>query len=102
MFGGGHAFLFLLVYSAITSSDPQAGVLLLPFAAADVPVSLIYLLAFGRVEGVFMPLVHPPLPDFFFSPLLIDGVLGSIWWYFLPKIFLPRRLGGIWGRKSPK
>jgi hypothetical protein len=101
-FGGAHAFLFLLVYFAIISSDPQAAVLLLPFVAADVPISLIYLLAFGRVGGVFMPLAHPRLPESLLSPLLINGILGSIWWYFLPKFFLPKRLGGIWGRKPPK
>lgn len=92
----GHAALVALVYFGIASGgEAQAGLRIVPILIADVPVS--FLIALTSEHGVLGG--TPWLENIVFSPLFIDGILGSIWWYFLPKFFLPKRCGGIWGSR---
>ena len=87
------AFGALVLYIR-NSVDPQAPLLWSIFVVTDFPVSLIYLLAgtvysHGSQHG-------NGWSQFIYFPYLIHGVLGTLWWYFLPRLVTPRRLGGIW------
>jgi uncharacterized membrane protein YhaH (DUF805 family) len=75
--------------------DPQAPLLLIVFLVIDFPVSLLDLLlasfhlhVSAGGQSWFAELLYPPY--------LIHGVLGTVWWYFVPRFLTPRRLGGVW------
>ena len=101
MIGLSLAFLHLvgvvlMVFCINRSPDPQAPMLWAVFAIIDFPISLIYFLA---------PVLHDTLPQgvheswvgqVLYLPYLVHGILGTIWWYLLPRLFMPRRLGGVW------
>jgi hypothetical protein len=98
-----HAVLFLLVFFVvINSEEAQIQLLYIPFMILDLPISLLYWFDIEKLKAVLESVGHPWLAKFFYGPLLIDGILGTIWWYYVPKFFLPRRLGGIWGSKAVK
>jgi hypothetical protein len=87
-FAIGHASLFALLYILVSSSEEaQAQLWLLIFWVLDFPISLL------ADYNIWTWLTVIPPPIFLF------GILGLIWWYFLPKFLLPKRLGGIWGAK---
>ena len=96
-----HAALFAFTFFIVVSSEePQLQLLYLPFLILDIPISLLY---FTPIDGFDNYLKHAGLSfmaKVFYPPLIIHGVLGSVWWYYVPKAFLPKRLGGIWGRAS--
>jgi len=77
-------FLITLLYIS-SSSDGQAPLVWVFFAIGDLPVSLIYMLGSTR------------LSDAIYMPYLIHGVLGPAWWYLLPRLFMTKQNGGIWG-----
>jgi hypothetical protein len=82
-----HAALFSLLYILVSlSEESQAQLSLLIFWVIDFPVSM---LADYNI-WTWMPQIISP-------PIFLFGILGSIWWYFVPKFLLPKRLGGIWG-----
>ena len=87
------AFVWLALYVR-SLSDPQAPLLLAVFVIVDFPVSMIYFLV-AKLHLNFADLRNPVF-EFLYPPYLIHGLLGTIWWYFLPRLFLPKRLGGIW------
>ena len=82
-----HTIGFLAMAFYISKlTDPQAPLLWSMFAIIDLPVSLLYLVA-GSL---------PSLTKIVYGPYLIHGLLAPIWWYFLPKLVTPRRIGGVW------
>ena len=88
------AFVMLALYVR-RLVDPQAPLLLAVFVVIDFPISLVDMLVaslhldLSALErGGFVELLYPPY--------FIHGVLGTLWWYFLPRLVTPRRLGGIW------
>jgi len=83
------AFLFLVAYIH-HSSDPQAALLWALFSITDFPLSLLYYFHVPSQEG------YSGFARFLYLPYLIHGLLGTIWWYFLPRLVTARRLGGIW------
>jgi hypothetical protein len=90
-----------MTYLTVTSSEEaQMGLLFVPFLVADIPISFLFGLDFVGKDGLLGAV--PWLRDIVFSPVLIFGIFGSIWWYFIPKFFLPKRSGGIWGERLPK
>jgi hypothetical protein len=88
------AFVVLALYIR-HSVDPQAPLLWGVFAVIDFPLSLIYLLA-GAFSHEFPYVAQSWFAQFLYFPYLIHGLLGTIWWYLLPRIVTPRRLGGVW------
>jgi len=89
-FAGLHVFLFLLLSFLVSLYEaPQAQLWLLIFWVVDFPISL---LADYDIWEWLPKIVSPPT--------FLFGILGSIWWYFLPKVLFPKRLGGIWGTRS--
>jgi hypothetical protein len=87
------AFLAMALY-IYKSTDPQAPLLWFIFATVDFPLSLLYLL--GGWLNSHSPHYYAALSEFLYMPYLIHGLLGAVWWYFLPKLITPRRLGGVW------
>jgi hypothetical protein len=83
------AFLALAFY-IYKLTDPQAPLLWCIFALIDFPLSLLYLPA-GSLNSHISA-----LSEFVYWPYLIHGLLGAVWWYFLPRLVTPRRLGGVW------
>ena len=98
---GLHIFAFFLMALYISRSvDPQAPMLWAIFAIVDFPISLAYYLPFPAYGDWLDALgtSYPHLAQIFYFPYLLHGLVGSVWWYFLPRLFTPRRLGGIWGK----
>jgi len=88
-FAAAHADLFALLCGAVASSEePQAQLWLLLFWVIDFPISL---LADYNIWTWLAPILSPPI--------FLFGILGSIWWYFLPELLLPKSLGGVWGAR---
>ena len=88
------AFVILALYVR-SLPDPQAPLLLAVFMVIDFPVSLLDLLL-ASFHLHLSALEKPSFVELLYPPYLIHGLLGSIWWYFLPRLLTPRRLGGAW------
>jgi hypothetical protein len=90
------AFIVTLLQIA-RSSDGQASLAWMKWwwLVVDFPFTLLHLVSreaysnwLNTLGGVFGQMLY--------LPHLIHGVFGTIWWYFLPRVFLPKRLGGLW------
>lgn len=90
-----HLGAFFVVAAVIQrSADPQAPLLWGMFAIIDFPISLVYVL--GGTLYSHAPQFYNALRGVVYFPYLVHGLLGTAWWYFLPRIVTPRRLGGVW------
>jgi hypothetical protein len=95
-----HLLLYITgLFYVAHSNDGQAPLMMIYFTFVDMPVSLLDLLQtqsysdwMNRIAGDTMFLRYV-----LFIPNIVHIVGGSLWWYFLPRLFLPKRLGGIWG-----
>jgi hypothetical protein len=67
------------------------------FAVIDFPLSLIYMIVGKSYYHFLQSLGDSPLAYILYLPHLVHGFLGTLWWYFLPRLVMPRRFGGIWG-----
>ena len=93
---GAHLAAFLTLAFYITrSADPQAPLLWVVFAVIDFPLSLLYFLA-GSLSNSLHQFEKSWVAYVLYLPYLIHGLLGPIWWYLLPRLVMPRRLGGVW------
>jgi len=92
----GFIFTVVIIYF---SSDPQASLLWGIFAVIDFPISLVY---FGA--RVYAKIVNSLGQTFFvqilYLPHIVHGLLGTIWWYFLPRLVSTKKYGGIWGKEK--
>jgi hypothetical protein len=90
-----HLVLFVLfsVVMNFGSQDAMAGMLWGLWKTVDFPVSLLAFYGFMPVP------IEWSLPLFvkFIFPYLVHGVLGTIWWFFIP-IFI----GGILHKLLPR
>lgn len=82
------------------SGDPQIALLWGYWAVIDFPVSLVYLVAGANYDTFCQQFQGTLVAHLIYLPHIIHGFLGLIWWYFLPKILLPKRFGGMWGKGS--
>ena len=83
-----HLLAFLLLVGFVNySADPQTALLWGIFAIVDFPLSLLYFAA-GALYSHGSHLLY--------FPYFIHGLLGTVWWFFLPRLVTPRRLGGVW------
>ncbi len=87
------SFVLLALYVR-NLPDPQAPLLFVAFVFVDLPVSLLDLL-FASFH-LHLSSLEKPAFEFLYPPYFIHGLLGTIWWYFLPRLVTPRRFGGIW------
>ena len=89
------AFALTVVYVA-RSTDPQASLVWALFGIIDFPVSLLYF-AFGDgYSHMLHNLNSRILPQLLCVPHVLHGVVAPIWWFFLPRLLMPKRLGGVW------
>ncbi len=97
-----HTLLFVFTLLAIAvSNDPQVSLIWVLFAIADFPVSLLYLVKpyFFSQTDLDICCVASYIT---YLPYLLHGVFGAVWWYLLPRLLMPKRLGGIWGSEQSK
>lgn len=84
-----HLLGFILTVAYVNlSADSQSGAVWLIWSWVDFPWSLIYLAA-GPGYSELLASVSAysvPLANAIYLPYVIHGVLGTIWWYFLPRI----------------
>jgi hypothetical protein len=86
---GWHLFFFLLTVAWVEhSADGQSSLVYVFWFPIDLPWSLLYF-AIGSQYGDWLDGVHKVssvLGNVFYPPYLIHGLVGTIWWYFLPGI----------------
>ena len=89
------AFVLTVIYVNNSSSEQSEFIWLLWFPV-DFPWSLLHLVG-GKQYGRFIRLIYDysyVLYSMLYTPYLVHGYIGTIWWFFLPKIIkkLNRRL----------
>lgn len=95
-----HLATFLLTFVTVqTSEEAQIQLLYVPFLIADFPISLLHYTPLSDFDSYLKSQGHTWLAYAVYPPLVINGLLGTIWWYFMPKLLLPKRLGGIWASR---
>ena len=100
MLAAMHVALFLgSVIYVYTAVQGQASLIWVVWAVIDFPVSLLYMVIaepYSRWLGTLSN-DGAPLQHVMYLPHVIHGVLGTLWWYQLPRLCMPKRLGGFWG-----
>jgi hypothetical protein len=83
------------------STDGQAPMMWYFFAILDYPISLLYHFTGGGFYAKIFDMAGQSfLAHILYPPHVIHGLLGGMWWYFLPRFFTTKRFGGVWGRKE--
>ncbi len=88
------AFFFVLL-SVRSNQDPQAPMMWSAILVIDLPVTLFFFPLAGLIEAVPADFWMTPLGYVLYPPHVI-GVLATIFWFHLPRLFLPSRHGGFW------
>ncbi len=71
--------------------------LILFWQAADFPISLIL----DTSAGIYHDWIEPSLREgtilglLLWFPNIVDGLLGSLWWFVIPRFFMAKSLGGF-------
>lgn len=95
-----HLLGFLITFVSVETSEmEQRQLLYIPFLLIDFPVSILYATPLAEFDSYLKSHGLTWLAYVAYPPLIVSGLLGTTWWYFLPKCFLPRKLGGIWGTR---
>ena len=98
--GSIHLFLALAVVGYVNhAKEPQAPLVWGGFAIVDFPISLIYFFA-PEYSRFLQTLDDSWLARLLYLPHVVHIFLGTVWWYFLPRLVTPKRLGGIWGKRT--
>ena len=94
-----HLLAFIVVLLCInTSLDPQAPLLWGGLAIIDFPISLLYF-CMGTTYSAWLDSYGTDgFAYLLYGPYLIHGIFGTFWWFFLPRLVTPRRIGGVWGK----
>ncbi len=90
---------FWTIDQLVHTYDAQRELIWIPLVIVDFPVWLLAYFPGDWWSGYNAWLDHwnhPALSTLFSSQSLILGILGSLWWYFLPRLFLPSKWGGVW------
>jgi hypothetical protein len=80
--------VLLTIWYAAASTDGQAPLVWAIWAIIDFPLSLAYLLLGPPYAQWTQTLSsdRPGLAQFVYLPHLLHGVLGTVWWFFVPFI----------------
>src|SRR5258707_1945261 len=100
---GLHSCAFLATVLYIRSSrNPQAALIWAEWGTFDFPANLLYFLPLESystwVQGLDNSLLGLIVAQILYFPHLAHGFLGTVLWYFLPRLGMPKRLGGVWGK----
>ena len=91
-----HFIGFIIVYIMVESSaDAQMQLYYVLFFIIDIPVSILYLPIFDSIFDYNIAIYR-------LKPFILSGILGSLWWYYCPRLCLPKRLGGVWGSSGER
>jgi hypothetical protein len=92
---GAHLLGVLLTAWYVAHLSSWAGVVWVVWGVIDFPLSLAYLLAmpgyFSWVDA--LDNTHPALAQLLYFPHLFHGLVGTVWWYFLPILVSKIRSG---------
>lgn len=82
-----HAVLFAATVVYVHSStDGQAPLVWVLWIIPDFPVSLLYLVGPAYTHFVDSIVAHAAFMDYvLYMPHLVHGLLGTIWWYVMPR-----------------
>ena len=99
-----HFVLFAIVFIIIHNSiDGQRDLIWVLFVFIDLPIALIYYITIGWWLLPWLGSTESPvIREILFPPYILFGLIGTIWWYYLPRLFMPKKWGGIWGNPLPK
>jgi hypothetical protein len=88
---GVHIVLFILSLVWVQKSNGWAWALLWPiWLVIDFPLSLLgFLPSMGLGAAIAEIRALSPVFDYvLYSPTIIHGILGTVWWAVLPKVFV--------------
>lgn len=80
-----------------TGSSWNSVYLILFWQVADFPVGLILVAFSGVYHEWIEPFLHEGtlLGQLLWFPNIVDGLLGSLWWFVIPKFFMSKSSGGF-------
>lgn len=78
--------LMIVWYLLATDVDAQWQLIWVPLLLVDFPVSLVVVFSNELLSGLTSPWASYPASEFhgFVVPAIVHGLLGSLWWLFLP------------------
>jgi hypothetical protein len=95
LLAAGHFALFLLSAQLAQQGQGWAGVFVWPvWLLIDFPVSLLHFLMHQRRIDLWVQAMSSGSivwAYLLYSPYLVHGIIGTIWWGFLPKLFYQYR-----------
>jgi len=82
-----HFFIFLscVFIASLYDGFDSIIVLMAVWSFIDLPISLLYIVISNPLYSLQLKI--PVLEWVFYPPYFIHGVLGTIWWFYLPKIY---------------
>jgi len=99
---GTHFFLFVASVAYVyTSSTGQSSLIWVVWAIVDFPISLLYVVSAAPYSAWLETLGYDFLQHLLYLPHLLHGLIGTIWWYLLPRLVMLKRRGGVWGQRAP-
>jgi hypothetical protein len=95
-----HYILFIVfIINVNDSHDPQSPLLWVFFSIIDFPISMLYF--FGKsYSNILNSFGSQFFSEILYLPYVVHGLLGAVWWYFLPRLVTPKKLGGVWGKNK--
>jgi|GEM_PF-1345601 len=97
-----HFVTFGLVAVYVARSGEEGAILLFVFWVIDFPISVLYSCVNEAYISWMATHAESIWAYILYLPYLIHGLLGTIWWYFAPRLVMPKNLGGVWGRSVDK
>lgn len=92
-----HLVAFLLSSFLAQQGQGWAGIFVWPiWLLIDFPISLLHLLFWKTSVGTLIDTMRASnvaMDYLFYSPILVHGIVGTIWWAFVPKIYFCFRSG---------
>ena len=96
------ALFFATLFYIQLSGDPQAPLTWGIWALVDFPVSMLYMIGGTEYSSFLHSWDGSWFAKVLYLPHLLHGLLGAIQWFFLPRLFMPKRLGGVWGSSATR
>jgi hypothetical protein len=83
------ALFFVTAIYVFTSSGEQAALVWGVWVIPDFPLSLLYLLSSAYSQWIHGIVARDSFLDYlFYAPHVIHGLLGTIWWYLMPRFLV--------------